>query len=125
MRRLTARLKRGAKPDLERLSPRQRAMVEVIYTSAGATLREIHERIPDSPPSICGLRTQLNRLVRRGILTSRRSGHHSEVIYLPVGSWPELQRRALERIAAEQFHGSLKDAVHELMRLAAYESPQA
>lgn len=109
----------GAVLDIDRLSPRQSDMVRVICATGGATVRDIHAQIPDPPQSSCGLRTQLNRLVEKGLLKKRLSGRHSEVVYLPVQGGAEVQSRAFERIAREHFGGSIRQAVHELMRLAA------
>jgi len=105
--------------DLTRLGARQREMLRVICASGGATVREIHGRIPDPPDSLCGLRTQLRRLIKRGVLKARPSGRHSEMMYLPATSWADVQRSALDRIADEHFEGSMSRTIHELMRLAA------
>ena len=110
--------------DLERMGVRQQGMLRVIFASGGATVREIHSRIPDPPESVCGIRTLLNRLVRKGVLKTRPAGRHSEVLYLPADTWSDLQRRAFERIAEEHFGGSVSHAIHELMRLAANETGQ-
>lgn len=116
-------LKQGQIPlNLKKLGLRQSQMLQVICARGGATVREIHAAIDDPPGSYCGLRTLLNRLVRKGLLKARPSGRHSEVLYLPAESWAELQQTALERIAQEHFEGSTLRAVRELMKLAANES---
>lgn len=111
--------------ELDALAARQRDMIRVINITGGATIREIHARIPDPPPSICGLRTQLNRLVTRKLLRKRRSGRHSEILYLPAKSSGSAQRGAFERIAEDYFDGSTDSAVHELMKLAAEEAERS
>jgi predicted transcriptional regulator len=104
---------------VEQLAPRQRDLVRVIYFNGGATVREIHAQIPDAPASICGIRTLLNRLVRKGLLKTRRSGRHSEVIYLPGMDSVDVKLRAFDRIAREHFNGSKARAIDALQRLAA------
>jgi predicted transcriptional regulator len=105
--------------DLEGMHPRQRELLRVIYASGGATVREVHRRIPHPPSSICGVRTLLNRLVRKGFLRSRRSGRHSEVIYLPAHQDPDVWLRAFDRLARDHFGGSRTRAIASLSRLAA------
>ena len=105
--------------ELEGFHPRQRELLRVILTSGGATVREIHAQIPEAPPSICGIRTLLNRLVHKGVLRSRRSGRHSEVIYLPTATDSFVQMRAFDRITHAHFGGSKSKAFQLLERLAA------
>ena len=107
--------------EIEAMHPRQRDLMRVIYFAGGATLREVHARIPDAPQSICGIRTLLNRLVRKGFLRVRRSGRHSEVIYLPAKSEPPVQLGAFERLARDHFGGSKARAIGALSRLATQE----
>lgn len=106
---------------VERLAPRQREMMRVIYADGGATIRDIHSRIPDPPRSICGLRTQLNRLAKRGLLRTRSSGRHSEIVYLPSECSPDVQLSAFARIADDHFGGSATRALRALTKLAAHE----
>lgn len=104
---------------LEDFHPRQRELLRVILARGGATVREIHAQIPDAPPSICGIRTLLNRMVHKGVLRSRRSGRHSEVLYLPAAADCFVQMRAFDRITRAHFGGSTSRAFQLLERLAA------
>jgi predicted transcriptional regulator len=114
--------KAGLPIKFAKLGARQQDMVRIIHVTGGATIREIHDRIPDPPQSMSGLRTQLNRLVRKRLLRKRRSGRHSEILYLPAESYVAPQRGAFERIVDEHFDGSAVSALHALMRLAAAEA---
>jgi predicted transcriptional regulator len=107
--------------ELETMHPRQRDLMRVIYSSGGATLREVHAQIPDAPPSICGIRTLLSRLVRKGLLRVRPSGHHSELIYLPARGDELIHLGAFDRLVRDHFNGSKTRAFGALMRLAAEE----
>ena len=69
--------------------------------SGGATLREVHSAIPDPPASIYGIRTLLSRLVRKGLLRTRRSGRHSELLYVAVSERSDVKLQAFDRIARE------------------------
>lgn len=106
-------------PEYERLGPRQRDLMEVIAMSGGATLREVHSAIPDPPASIYGIRTLLSRLVRKGLLRTRRSGRHSELLYVAVSERSDVKLQAFDRIAREHFRGSKARAISALEQLAA------
>jgi predicted transcriptional regulator len=106
------------------LGPRQQEVVRVVYSSGGATIKEIYTRIPDPPPSICGIRTLLKRMIKKGILRTRRSGRHREILYLPGECGPAVQLRAFDRLADEHFGGSAARALIALATLAANEASQ-
>lgn len=103
---------------LDQLGPRQGDIMRVVYAGGGATAREVYALIPDAPPSRCGVRTLLNRLVRRGLLKTRRSGRHREIIYLPAAVNDDVRLRAFDRIAKEHFRGSKYRAAEALSKLA-------
>ena len=107
-------------PELSRLFPRQRELVSLIYECGGATLHEIRARIPDAP-SPRGFRTLLDRLERKGLVKRRRSGRHSEILYLPVLITETAQLRAFDRLTKEHFGGSPAGALKALSRLASQE----
>jgi predicted transcriptional regulator len=110
--------------EFESLGERQRELIRVVYIRGGATVREIHSGIPDPPPSLCGIRTLLNRMVRKGLLRTRPSGRHSELLYLPVASNSDVSLRAFDRIAKEYFRGSKYRAADALERLASFEESE-
>lgn len=98
------------------LFPRMREIATIVYLSGGATAREIQDRIED-PLTTCCIRTLLNRLIRKGILRSRRSGRHTEVLYLPAIVTPELRRIALAKFLEDKFDGSVAGALQTVSRL--------
>lgn len=104
--------------EADKLFPRQRELVRAIYATAGATLQELHARIPDPPATIYGIRTLLNRMVKKGLLKARRSGRHREIVYLPATITPEVALRAFQRLAEEHFDGSMASAMATLANLA-------
>lgn len=116
------RVSRSLPKEFETLGLRQRELIRVIYARGGATLREIHSRIPDPPSSICGLRTLLRRMVAKGLVRTRRSGRHSELLYLPTASNADTRLCAFDRIAKEHFRGSKLRAAEALEKLAVTEA---
>jgi hypothetical protein len=57
-------------------------------------------------------------MVRKGLLRTRRSGRHSELVYLPAASDSDVRLRAFDRIAKEYFRGSKYRAAEALDKLA-------
>ena len=108
---------------IERMAPRQRDIMRVIHSAGGATVLEIQARIPDPPPSLCGLRTQLNRLAKRGVVRTRPSGRHREILYLPVENSADIQLGAFSKIIEDHFAGSAGQALAALNILAASDFP--
>jgi predicted transcriptional regulator len=93
-------------------------MMQVIYSRGGATVAEIRALISDPPPELAGLRTLLRRMADKGLIKTRRSGRHSELVYLPAASSRDVQLRAFDRLAKEHFRGSTHLAASMLSRLA-------
>jgi predicted transcriptional regulator len=104
-------------PAVLKLFPRMRELATIVYLNGGATARDVQANI-DEPPTICGVRTLLNRLVRKGILNRRRSGRHTEVLYLPAIVTPELRRAALVHFLDRNFDGSVVSALQTISRLS-------
>lgn len=111
--------------DFSNFAPRQREILSVIYNLGGATAREIHKAIPDPPPSVCGIRTLLNRMIRKGHVKTRRSGRHNEIVYLIARSTDDVQLKAFRRVADEYFGGSKKRALATLLQIAGAEAARA
>ena len=109
---------------VEQLAPRMREIATIVYRDGVVTLREIHAQIEDEI-TIYGLRTLLSRLVRRGILKSRRSGRHSEVVYLPAILTDGIRAKALHRLIESAFEGSIKSALITSMRVAHMQAADA
>jgi predicted transcriptional regulator len=103
-------------------APRQRELMYLINARGSATLRQLHAAIPDAPRTVHGLRTLLNRMARRGLLRRRRSGRHSELIYLPAQVTPQICARAFQQLVEEHFGGSYSTAIERLSELRDAES---
>jgi predicted transcriptional regulator len=98
------------------LFPRMREIATIVYLNGGATAKDVQAQIAD-PLQIYGIRTLLNRLVRKGILRARRSGRHTEVLYLPTILTPELRQITLMRLVERNFDGSVTSALQTISRL--------
>lgn len=100
------------------LHPRMRQIAQLIYLSGGATAKDIQAHI-DDPLKRDGIRTLLRRLINRGIIKTRPSGHHREILYLPAIMTKEVRRVALERLITQRFDGSIDASFSHVMRLVA------
>jgi predicted transcriptional regulator len=107
---------RALPPAVQGLFPRMREIATIVYLNGGATAKDVQVQIED-PLQIYGIRTLLNRLVRKGILRARRSGRHTEVLYLPAILTPELRQRTLMRFVERNFDGSVTNALQSISRL--------
>ncbi|MFL6752121.1 MAG: BlaI/MecI/CopY family transcriptional regulator [Sphingomicrobium sp.] len=103
-------------PEVLALFPRMREIASVVYLSGGATAKEVHSRIEDGL-TIYGIRTLLNRLATKGIVRRRRSGRHTEVLYLPAIVTPELRQRVMRQFLERNFDGSVSSALQTISRL--------
>lgn len=99
-----------------KLCPRMREIATIVYLRGGATVREIQATIED-PLTVCGIRTLLNRLALKGIVRKRRSGRHTEVLYLPAVLNPQLETIVLTRFVEQHFGGSAASALQTISRL--------
>ena len=102
---------------LRALGPRQREIASIIYSASAATPRDVRERLAE-PGSVRVVRTLLDRMATKGIVKRRRSGRHSEVIYVAAIATPQVKEAAVRKLADEQFGGSLADAAAAIVELA-------
>jgi predicted transcriptional regulator len=103
-------------PAVQSLFPRMREIATIVYLNGGATAKDVQAQIED-PLQIYGIRTLLNRLVRKEILRARRSGRHTEVLYLPTILTPEVRQITLMRFVERNFDGSVTSALQTIARL--------
>jgi predicted transcriptional regulator len=95
------------KPE-DRLSRRERQIMDVVYARGSATAVDVLEGLPD-PPSKTAVRTLLRILEEKGHLKHVQQGR--EYVYQP--SRPRLRagRSAFQRVLRTFFDGSLEKAV--------------
>ena len=98
------------------LHPRMREIATIVYLHGGATAKDVQAAVED-PLTVYGIRTLLNRLVSKGIVRRRRSGRHTEVLYLPAIVTPEIRQVALQEFLERNFDGSVATALQTISRL--------
>lgn len=90
------------------LSRRERQIMEIVYSRAECSARQVADALPD-PPSRTAVRTLLRILEDKGHLTHRVQGR--EFLYRPVRARGSVARTALRRLLDTFFAGSIERAV--------------
>jgi predicted transcriptional regulator len=102
----------------DRLSRRERQLIDIIYRLGEATVAEVREALPD-PPSYSSVRAIMNILKDKGFVRYERRGR--TYIYRPTVSPEKARRSALGHILKTFFNGSIENAVAALIDLSAAE----
>jgi BlaI family transcriptional regulator, penicillinase repressor len=92
----------------ERLSRRERQIMDIVYARGAASALQVHADLPD-PPSQTAVRTLLRILEEKGHLKHRQEG--LKYIYQPSKPRGRAGRSALRRVLETFFDGSLEKAV--------------
>src|ERR1700694_89960 len=101
-----------AKRTLDRLSGRERQIMELIYAAGQATATEVLGRLPD-PPSYSTVRALLRILETKGHLRHVVDGTRS--VFLPTVAPERARRSAMQSLLQTFFEGSPEKAVAALL----------
>ena len=101
-----------AKRTLDRLSRRERQIMELIYAAGQATATEVLERLPD-PPSYSTVRALLRILETKGHLRHVVDG--TRYVFLPTVAPERARRSAMQSLVQTFFEGSPEKAVAALL----------
>ncbi len=96
----------------QRLSRRERQIMEVLYQRGPATVAEVQEAVPDAP-GYSAVRRFLALLEEKGQVTHTEAG--ARYVYSPAESWNAVSKSALEQVVETFFGGSLEQAVATLL----------
>ena len=97
---------------LNRLSRRERQIMDVIYEMGTATVQEVLDRL-DDPPSYSAVRAMMRILEEKGSLEHNQDG--PRYVYLPTTPREEVRRSALTHLVSTFFDGSMEDTVATLL----------
>lgn len=97
------------------LSRRERQIMQIIYRHSNAAVGDVHSEIP-SPPTYSAVRSIMNILVSKGLLTRARSG--KKYVYHPTISSKKAMRSAIKQVMATYFGDSLESYVTALLEIA-------
>jgi len=93
-----------------------REIAAIVYANGSATVKDVQATITDDL-EVYGIRTLMNRLAQKGVLKRRKSGRHSEILYLPAILNDNVREAALERLVDQYFSGSRAEALQSTLRL--------
>ena len=97
---------------LDRLSRRERQIMEVIWSAGQATATEVLEKLPD-PPSNSAIRALLKILETKGHLRHVADGNR--YVFLPTIAPDRARRSAMQSLLDTFFDGSPEKAVAALL----------
>jgi predicted transcriptional regulator len=110
-------------PALTNLPPREQEIAAIVYLHTDVTAKDLETALSNAITN-SAIRCMLSRLVAKGVL-KRRKGQGKTFIYSPALLLPDIQERALERVAEDYFGGSLCQASHRLLTLVRKREPEA
>jgi predicted transcriptional regulator len=110
-------MERDLPAEVLKLYRREREIAEIVYANGLATANDVQAALSD-PLTNAAIRSMLNRLVRKGILSRRPKDDGVEYVYYPVVTHEVSQERALRELAEDFFGGSLEEAAVVVMNLA-------
>jgi len=95
------------------LSKRERQVVESIYRLREASVSDVRRAMPD-PPGYSSVRTTLNILVQKGLLSYRKFGR--KYLYAPVIPHVRARTSAVKQLLQTYFDDSVAAAVSTLLK---------
>ena len=100
---------------LNRLPPKERQIVDLLYQDGALTASEVTDRLPGSP-SGSAVRTMLKRLEDKGFV--RREDHERGFLYSPAVSDQTARKSALSDVVRVFFNGSPTSAASALLGMS-------
>ena len=97
---------------LDRLSRRERQIMEIIYASGSASAADVQEKLADAP-GYSAVRSALRLLEKKGLLVHRREG--LKYVFEPKVSGQRAKQGALRRVISTFFQNSALEAVQTLL----------
>ena len=99
-------------PSTERLSGRERQILQILFARGQATVTEVRENLPD-PPSYSAVRALLAILESKGHVRHLEQG--PRYVYQPMRSRQEAGRSMLKQVLDVFYGGALDQAVAALL----------
>ena len=100
---------------LEKLPPRERQIVDLLYSGGGSTVAELCDRLPD-PLSPSAVRAMLTRLEAKGFV--RRMQSEKGYVYEPAVPEARAKQSALSQLVKTFFNGSPVGAARALLGMS-------
>ncbi|MEA1981505.1 MAG: BlaI/MecI/CopY family transcriptional regulator, partial [candidate division Zixibacteria bacterium] len=98
----------------EKLSSRERQIMDIIYQNGTATVSEVQQAIPDSP-NYSSVRAILGILENKGFVRHKKSGR--AFVYSPVIKRKQASNQMLKQVVNTFFDGSVENVVAALISM--------
>lgn len=95
-----------------RLSRRERQIMEILFARERATVAEVRDALPD-PPTYSAVRRLLAILEEKGQAVHDEEG--GRYVYRTAETWSQVSKSAIEQVVAGFFGGSVEQAVSTLL----------
>lgn len=102
-------------PLANRLSRRERQIMDVLYQLGEATAADVQERLPE-PPSYSAVRAMLRILEEKGHVRHHEDG--PRYVYAPVVARDRARKSAVKHLVRTFFDGSVEQAMAALLDTA-------
>lgn len=100
----------------QKLSRRERQVIEILLSTGESTASEIHRLLPE-PPSYSAVRALLRVMEEKGVLSHRSDG--PRYVYKPTMAPAKARQSILKQVLDNLFHGSREQLVAALLDPAA------
>jgi BlaI family penicillinase repressor len=105
----------ASSPSAERLTRRERQVIEILHRRGEATVSEIMAELPD-PPTYSAVRSILRILGEKGLAAYREDG--PRYVYFPARATERAREDVLAHVVRTYFAGSTEQAVTSLLRMS-------
>ena len=96
----------------QKLSRRERQVVEILLSTGESTAGEIHRLLP-APPSYSAVRALLRVMEEKGVLSHKNDG--PRYVYKPTIAPAKARQSILKQVLDNLFHGSREQLVAALL----------
>jgi BlaI family penicillinase repressor len=110
--------------EVRRLFRREREIAMIVYDGGLVTANEVGERLPD-PLSNPAVRSMLNRLVEKGVLTRQMIRRGRYFLYGPAVTVGSARETVLRQFAVDFYDGSLEALAEAIADMLSCERPPA
>ncbi len=95
-----------------RLSRRERQIMEILFAREQATVADVRDALPD-PPTYSAVRRLLAILEEKG--QAKHTDEGGRYVYRPAETWSQVSKSAIEQVVEGFFGGSVEQAVATLL----------
>jgi predicted transcriptional regulator len=107
---------RAPPQELRGLAPRMHEIATIVYRNGPSAITDIQAQLSDVR-SRCGVRTLVNRMCERGIISKHHALRYKEIVCLPAIMTRQVRRLALRRFISARFDDSPGAALQTVLHM--------